>query len=52
MTSYTSFCAARARAMQARLAEVKRRYLFYPFETALALIEARVRAELGAPARP
>ena len=39
--------AARVAAMQARLAEVKRRYLLHPFSTALSLIGLRARIALA-----
>ena len=39
--------AARVTAMQARLAEVKRRYLLHPFSTALSLIGLRARVALA-----
>ena len=38
---------ARVAAMQARLAEVKRRYLLHPFSTALSLIGLRARIALA-----
>jgi hypothetical protein len=40
--------AATVRQMQARLREVKRRFLLFPFASALALIELRVAALLNA----
>ena len=39
--------AARVKQMQARLAEVKQRYLLYPFNTALSLLRLRVRTLLN-----
>jgi hypothetical protein len=38
--------AAQVAAMQARLAEVKRRYFLFPFNTALAMMQLRVRDAL------